>query len=140
MQLFSVKMRASRKVRGEEEHISGAERIVGAQGVPALTHDLVTRAQRHGKGNPDFINIKVEAVPESACLRLSALPVRALDCADAASGLRLAAGLLRQAGVPAPEAVLALMRAAGGLRGAMLLDADSLERLEPDRARGVRAT
>ena len=93
MQLFSVKMRASRKVRGEEEHISGAERIVGAQGVPALTHDLVTRAQRHGKGNPDFINIKVEAVPESACLRLSALPVRALDCADAASGLRLAAGL-----------------------------------------------
>ena len=40
MQLFSVKMRASRKVRGEEEHISGAERIVGAQGVPALTHDL----------------------------------------------------------------------------------------------------
>ena len=140
MQLFSVKMRASRRVQGAEEHISGAERIVGAQGVPALTHDLVTRAQRHGKGKPDFINIKVEAVPESACLRLPSLPVRALDCADAASGLRLAAGLLRRAGVPAPEAVLALMRAAGGLRGAMLLDADSLERLEPDRERGVRAT
>lgn len=119
MQLFSVKMRASRRVQGAEEHISGAERIVGAQGVPALTHDLVTRAQRHGKGKPDFINIKVEAVPESACLRLPSLPVRALDCADAASGLRLAAGLLRRAGVPAPEAVLALMRAAGGLRGAM---------------------
>ena len=140
MQLFSVKMRASRTVQGVDEHISGAERIVGAQSVPALARDLVTRAQHHSKGTPTFINIKVEAVPEASCLRLPALPVRTLACANATEGLRLAAELLRQAGVSAPEAVLAMMPVASGLRGAMLLDADSLERLEPDKTRGVRAT
>ncbi|WP_298032913.1 6-carboxyhexanoate--CoA ligase [uncultured Desulfovibrio sp.] len=140
MCLFSVKMRASRKARDGEEHISGAERIVRAGDVPGLAHALVSRAQSHGKGRPDFINIKVEAVPESACLRLPALPVRALDCADPVEGLRLAANLLAQAGVADPQAVLALLGGTGGLRGAMLLDADSLERLEPDKKRGVRAT
>lgn len=140
MNLFSVKMRASRRTRDGEEHISGAERIVRAGDVPGLVSALVSRAQNHGKGRPDFTNIKIEAVPESACLRLPALPVRALDCADPAEGLRLAAGLLARAGVADPQAVLALLREAGGLRGAMLLDADSLERLEPDKRRGVRAT
>lgn len=140
MFLFSVKMRASRNTEDGEEHISGAERIVRAEEVAGLARVLVSRAQSHGKGRPDFINIKVEAVPESACLRLPALPVRALDCADAAEGLRLAADLLAQAGVRDPQAVLALMGEAGGLRGAMLLDADSLERLEPDKKRGIRAT
>ena len=140
MPLFSIKMRASRNAHGREEHISGAERIAGAEAMPGLAHELVARAQGHGKGRPDRITIKVEAVPESACLRVQSLPVRALACADAAEGLRLAAGLLARAGVPAPEAVIALLQQAGNLRGAMLLDADSLERLEPDALRGIRAT
>ena len=140
MPLFSVKMRASRTAHGVNEHISGAERIVDAQCVPALAGELVTRAQRHSKGNPDFINIKVTAVPESDCLHLPALPVRTLACANAAEGLRLAAGLLRELGLTAPEAVLARLPEASGLRGAMLLDAHTLERLEPDKERGVRAT
>ncbi|WP_165175589.1 8-amino-7-oxononanoate synthase [Desulfovibrio sp. ZJ369] len=140
MPLFSIKMRASRLAHGREEHISGAERIAGAEAMPALAQALVARAQGHAKGRPDRIHLKVEAVPESACLRLQSLPVRALACADAAEGLRLAAGLLARAGVPAPEAVIALLQEAGNLRGAMLLDADSLERLEPDTMRGIRAT
>lgn len=140
MPLFSIKMRASRIAHGREEHISGAERIAGAEAMPALAQALVARAQGHAKGRPDRIHLKVEAVPESACLRLQGLPVRALACADAAEGLRLAAGLLARAGVPAPEAVIALLQEAGNLRGAMLLDADSLERLEPDTMRGIRAT
>lgn len=63
-----------------------------------MAQAFVARAQHHGKGRPEYINIKVEAVPESACLRLPSLPVRALDCADAAEGLRLAADLLARAG------------------------------------------
>lgn len=140
MPLFSIKMRASRNAQGREEHISGAERIARAEAVPALAQALAARAQAHPKGRPDCINIKVEAVPESACLRLQSLPARALACANAAEGLGLAAGLLALAGVPAPEAVIALLQDAASLRGAMLVDADSLERLEPDPLRGVRAT
>lgn len=137
---FSVKMRASRERDGVREHISGAEHMVGASAVPDLARDLVLRAQNHSKGVPDFINIKVEEVPEAFCLRLKALSVRSLSCETAQEGLALARDLLREAGVADPDAVVRLMPKAGQLRGAMVLDADTLERLEPDRERGVRAT
>lgn len=137
---FSVKMRASRERDGVREHISGAEHMVAASDVPELARDLVLRAQNHSKGVPDFINIKVEDVEEASCLRLKALPVRSLSCETAKEGLALARDLLREAGVADPEAVVRLMPKAGKLRGAMVLDADTLERLEPDRERGVRAT
>ena len=130
---FSVKMRASRERDGVREHISGAEHMVAASEVPELARDLVLRAQNHSKGVPDFINIKVEEVPEASCLRLKALPVRSLSCETAKEGLALARDLLREAGVADPEAVVRLMPKAGKLRGAMVLDADTLERLEPDR-------
>lgn len=137
---FSVKMRASRERDGVREHISGAEHMVAASAVPELARDLVLRAQNHSKGVPDFINIKVEEVEEASCLRLKALPVRSLACETAKEGLELARDLLKKAGVADPDAVVRLMPKAGQLRGAMVLDADTLERLEPDRERGVRAT
>lgn len=140
MNFFSVKMRASRERDGVREHISGAEHMVAASEVPELARDLVLRAQNHSKGVPDFINIKVEEVEEASCLRLKALPVRSLSCETAKEGLALARDLLREAGVADPDAVVRLMAKAGQLRGAMVLDADTLERLEPDRERGVRAT
>ncbi|MDE6734659.1 MAG: aminotransferase class I/II-fold pyridoxal phosphate-dependent enzyme [Desulfovibrio sp.] len=138
-------MRASRARPGacggeRPEHISGAERIVAAAAVPGVAADLTRRALTHPKGQPDSIHISVEALDEDALLRIPALPARALPCADAEAGLRLAAGLLREAGVPRPEAVIDLLLNAPPLRGAMLVDADTLERLEPDRERGVRAT
>ncbi|WP_297048476.1 6-carboxyhexanoate--CoA ligase [uncultured Desulfovibrio sp.] len=138
---YSIRMRASRAVaHGRPEHISGAERITGLAGAPALARDLARRALEHGKGRPDTIHITLEELDDAAILRVPALPARALDCASAAEGLELAAGLLRQAGVPDPGAVIALLLASAPLRGAMLVDADTLERLEPDRERGVRAT
>lgn len=140
MNFFSVKMRASRERNGVREHISGAEHMVAALEVPDLARDLVLRAQKHSKGVPDFINIKVEEVEEASCLRLKALPVRSLPCETAKEGLALARDLLREAGVADPDAVVRLMPKAGSLRGAMVLDADTLERLEPDKERGVRAT
>lgn len=140
MNFFSVKMRASRERDGVREHISGAEHMVAASEVPELARDLVLRAQNHSKGVPDFINIKVEEVEEASCLRLKALSVRSLSCETAQEGLALARDLLREAGVADPDAVVRLMPKAGKLRGAMVLDADTLERLEPDRERGVRAT
>lgn len=147
MELYNIKMRASRTRAdlgpGEQsygEHISGAEHIVRAEEVPDLARELVLRAQKHSRGRPDFINIKVEAVPEDRCLHLQALPVRTLACRTPQEGLATACQLLREAGVAQPEAALQLMPLASTLRGAMLLDADSLARLEPDQQRGVRAT
>ena len=132
--LFSVKMRASQG----GEHVSGAERIVAPAAAPETAASLVKRALAHSKGTPDFISLKVAET--SGVLRIKALPV-ATECASTPrDGLAIAERLLREAGVRRAAEVVAMMTEANPMRGAMLVDADTLERLEPDKARGVRAT
>ena len=57
--LYSVKMRASRKENGSEMHISGAEKIVESDRLQSICAQLLERAMHHSKGEADFINIKV---------------------------------------------------------------------------------
>ena len=132
--LYSVKMRASEAGR----HVSGAEKIVPAEAAPQTAAALVARALAHERGEPDFVNIKVERPGE--VIRLPALPVATNVTRTAAEGRRRAAELLAGAGIARSDEILAKFAESHGLRGAMLLDADTLERLEPDPARGVRAT
>ena len=132
--LFSVKMRASQK----GAHISGAERIVPASALPQLAAVMTTRALDHAKGKPDFINIKFEAAPEPLHLKALAVSTHAVKTPE--EGWATARALLAADGFTRIDEILALFRETYGMRGAMLLDADTLERLEPDPARGVRAT
>ena len=132
--LFSVKMRASRK----GAHISGAERIVPEEAIPQLAAVMAERALEHAKGKPDFINIKVETAPDP--LRLPALAVSTHEAHGPEEGWRIVRELLAADGVSRIDEIIALFRETYGMRGAMLLDADTLERLEPDPERGVRAT
>ena len=129
-----VKMRASRG----GEHVSGAERIVSESAVPRTLASLAKRALTHSKGKPDFINLKVEEPGE--VVRLAALPVTTNATSSAEEGRRLFAELLSAAGVSRAEEIMGMFSGSYSMRGAMLVDADTLERLEPDRARGVRAT
>ena len=48
--------------------------------------------------------------------------------------------MLENSGVAQAKAIVDMLYRTSGMRGAILLDADTLERLEPDRQRGVRAT
>ena len=132
---YSVKMRASRA----GAHVSGAERIVPASSVPKIAALLAERALSHSKGVPDFVNVKVEAL-QGSVRRVRALPVETHVTHSAAEGRALAAKLLASVGIGRADEILALFPESHGMRGAMLLDADTLERLEPDRERGVRAT
>ena len=132
--LFSVKMRASQG----GEHVSGAERIVAPAAAPETAALLVKRALAHSKGTPDFISLKVAET--SGVLRIKALPVATESASTPRDGLAIAERLLREAGVRRAAEVVAMMTEANPMRGAMLVDADTLERLEPDKARGVRAT
>ncbi len=132
--LFSVKMRASR----EGAHISGAERIVPAAAVPPLAAVLAERALSHSKGRPDFINIKVETAANP--LRLKALSVSTREVDTPEEGWRAVRELLAEDGISRIDEIVPLFRETYAMRGAMLLDADTLERLEPDPLRGVRAT
>ena len=134
MKAFSVKMRASR----EGMHVSGAERIVSEDAVAQTASCLVERALHHAKGTPDFVNVKIENPGD--ILRISALPVETIVTHTAAEGRARAAELLAQDGIVRIDEIMARFSETHGMRGAMLLDADSLERLEPDPERGVRAT
>ena len=132
--LFAVKMRAARA----GEHISGAERIVPADDIPALVSALAERALHHAKGAPDEINLKAEEAGE--IVYLEALPVSTHVTQTPEEGRVVAARLLAGAGITRIDEIMARFAETYAMRGAMLLDADTLERLEPDPARGVRAT
>ena len=132
--LYSIKMRASQAGR----HISGAERIVPATDAARTAARLVERALGHSNGVPDFINLKLEDPGE--ILRIPALPVATNVTHTPAAGRARAAELLAAAGISRIDEIMKRFAESHSMRGAMLLDADTLERLEPDRERGVRAT
>jgi 6-carboxyhexanoate--CoA ligase len=144
MDYYSLKMRASQQVgEGEqkhEQHISGAERIVNRDSVEAVCMAMVRRAMTHSKGDPDFINVKIEKVHESDIQILKALPVTRVDVDTWQEGLEKAFGLIGDAAAGVREKLPELLRETFPMRGAMLYDIATGERLEPDHERGVRAT
>ena len=149
MDYYSLKMRASQHVgEGEnshEQHISGAERIVGRDSVEAVCAAMVRRAMNHSKGDPDFINVKIEKVHESDIQVLKSLPVTRVDVETWQEGLEIR---YARNDVEASNDKIAnfaenlpnLLRVTFPMRGAMLYDIATGNRLEPDHERGVRAT
>ena len=144
MEYYSLKMRASQQVgEGEqkhEQHISGAERIVGRDSVEVVCSAMVRRAMTHSKGDPDFINVKIEKVCENDIRILKALPVTRVDVDDARQGLNRAFELVGEAAAGIREKLPELLRETFPMRGAMLYDIATGTRVEPDHQRGVRAT
>jgi len=146
MDYYSLKMRASQQIgegdQKREQHISGAERIVSREAVEAVCSAMARRALTHSKGDPDFINIKIEKVCEKDIQILKALPVTRVDVDSWRQGLDKAFELIDEAAElkdfrkKLPE----LLRETFPMRGAMLYDIATGERLEPDHERGVRAT
>ena len=132
--LFVAKMRASSAGR----HISGAERIVHARQVADTLAALARRALEHANGTPDALVLKATAI--AAPRHIPALPVSTCDVASPEDGWREVERILLAASFAQAPAIRTLFPSCTGMRGAMLLDADTLERLEPDRERGVRAT
>lgn len=138
--LYSVKMRASRKEDNEERHISGAEKIVEQDMLQTICAQLLERAIHHSKGEADFVNIKVERIAAGEVIRRDALPVTTCEVETAEEGQRKLRELLERSGLHNSEEILEKMKETWGMRGAMLLDVDTMRRLEPDQKRGVRAT
>ena len=139
MALYSLKMRAE-KSAGKREHVSGAEKILQEEELPEHLAALLSRALHHAKGRADFVNFKVESIAPEAVEHLPALPVSTVEVETPAEGRRVIIDALGKLGLKNGEAILAKFSETYGMRGAMLLDADTLERLEPDAERGLRAT
>ena len=144
MDYYSLKMRASQQVgesdQKHEQHISGAERIVSRDAVEAVCSAMAHRAMTHSKGDPDFINIKIEKIKESDIQILKELPVTRIDVDSWQQGLDKAFELVGEAAAGIREKLPELLRETFPMRGAMLYDIATGTRLEPDQQRGVRAT
>lgn len=141
--LYSIRMHATT----DGQHLSGAERLAPAAELERLTAELLRRALAHPRGVADAVRLSVEAISPGE-LRRGRLPdLRTVTVTDWRQGRAAALHFLAEAGVAAGAArgameALAEGAAPGGcsMRGAMLVEAGSGERLEPDRARGVRAS
>jgi 6-carboxyhexanoate--CoA ligase len=140
--LYSIRMRASL----EGGHISGGERIVAAEKIDDVMRKLAVRAMNKTVV-PDEIVIKVESLRGKPLRTLTALDVVTLGVPDAQAGRSAAVRVLQQAGVSGHVALAAVdcLRTGAApsgrnMRGAILMDAQSGERLESDKERGVRAS
>lgn len=142
MSIYSLKMRASKHTGSIQEHVSGAEKILPQQELPQQMEALLSRALHHAKGKADFINLKIEAISSESLQYIEALPVSTHEAANPAEGRQFMCQIMTELGLPPDKCqkILELFQATYGMRGAMLLDVDTLERLEPDQQRGIRAT
>jgi 6-carboxyhexanoate--CoA ligase len=141
--LYSIRMRASLEGR----HLSGAERLATPDRLEQLAAAMVRRALEHDRGRAEAVQLSIEALPAGSVQEARLPDLQTLDVTDHHCGRAAAGKLLLEAGVSSEAASSAMETIAGGagpdgrsMRGAMLVDAGSGQRLEPDRDRGVRVS
>ena len=145
--LYSLKMRAAQGGSHEQggKHISGAERLVNAQDLEEQVAKMLARAQNHERGRADFINIKIQEIPEAKCAVVPVLEVcGSPDLSNLARAQAYASGKLLAAGVSLPAVISGfkkLKELAGNMRGALLIDSETGAVLTASGdQRGVRVT
>ena len=141
--LYSIRMRSTR----DGHHHSGSERLANVAELEQLAGSMVQRALKHSRGRAESIQLSIEQVAEEQVLRVGLPDLRTWLVDDYGQGRQAAGWLLREAGVSARAVDSAIKAMTAGaspegrsMRGAMLIDADNGERLEPDRGRGVRVS
>lgn len=138
--MWSVRMRASEKRANEERHISGAEGIFEYESIERTVKKFLSRAFKHSKGRPDRIVITVEKITDEItiipCLSLNTYFASSLD-----NAYQKIFEILSSLGI-SDKAINRAFEVIKGesLRGATLIDSISGERLEKDKARGVRVS
>jgi 6-carboxyhexanoate--CoA ligase len=139
---YSIRMHASYSGR----HLSGAERITTAGRINMIAGELLRRALDIGTP-PDHISVVVDNLQDRSLREMKALNVVTMNLADMRDCHAMATRILQGAGI-SEQALLAAFRflrrgtvpSGDNMRGAMIMDARSGERLEPDQERGVRAS
>lgn len=136
-------MRASKN----NEHISGAERIVSAKDLQKTASDLINRAISHERGKPANINITIDKLESENIVKLKGLDITTILLDDYKEGRLCASQLLELIGVSKRAIIRAMDYMAKGaspdkknMRGAMIIDYQTGKRVEPDKYRGIRAS
>ncbi len=149
---FSIKMRASARVSSSpnnnggtscdhsDRHISGAERIVSASDIMRTVAELEHRAWTHSNGQPDDVVVSVHRVDEDEITHIPALTRETRHTKTVDDAHHTITNILREVGIPTAKHALEVLTRIRGMRGAMLLDADTGERRDTKDIRGVRVT
>lgn len=149
---YSIKMRASRSSRDKNpdlapisEHISGAERIILEENIDEISMVMIHRARNHEKGEPDLINLKIQAIDQDTIEYVPSLPVIMVRVPDHTTAQNVCRALLLKAGI-SPHVIEYACgflengnQEGRGLSGALVIDTSSSLVVNPD-GKGVRAT
>ena len=143
-ELYSVRMRAAQGGPHEKggHHISGAERIVKLDEVGSISQSLAESALHHSKGTADFINITVDLIPSEKITYIDCLKVEEHKTSSISESHQLATDLLQGPNISETavlKAIFLLKSLDKSMRGAMLVDAITGERLDTGD-RGVRVS
>ncbi len=143
--LYSIRMRAAKGGAHElgGTHISGAERLVTEEELSKIAESMIWRALHHSKGVADFISLKIDEIKPQDIKTIPCLHIKNYEATSVADGLQQAQHLLIDHGISpiALEKGLSELKAlAKNMRGAILLDAITGERLDQDHEKGVRVT
>jgi 6-carboxyhexanoate--CoA ligase len=138
--LWSIRMRASRRAKQGEIHISGAEGLYEDSEIQKVFKSYVDRAVVHPKGKADKIIVTIEEIKRKP-LEISALPVSTLVCDTPSKAEHQILHILYSLGISkkAVDRAFTAIRN-NGMRGAAIITAQKGTRLEPDKKRGVRAS
>ncbi|WP_338752726.1 6-carboxyhexanoate--CoA ligase [Bacillus sp. FJAT-52991] len=141
--LYSVRMRAAKGGPHEQggKHISGGEMLSTYENMRQAVNHLLDKALTHSKGNPDFVQIQFDAIDEPI-KQIDPLLIRKNEVESVEAGQALVRELLEQAGIKREVIDKAYKQLAehSDMRGAILVDVHSGERIDDRREKGVRVS
>jgi 6-carboxyhexanoate--CoA ligase len=141
-QLYSIRMRASTASR----HVSGAERLATVERVHGIVQELLARAYSRGAA-PDRVVVTVESLKDAPLRELRSLDLTVSAASSVAACRQAARSMLLRLGIATSAIEAAFLHlesgpspSGGNMRGAMIMDAASGARIEPDHERGIRVS
>ncbi|WP_368504389.1 6-carboxyhexanoate--CoA ligase [Alkalihalophilus sp. As8PL] len=140
---YSVRMRAAKgdSHKNGGKHISGGEMIATFNELESSIAELVEKGLTHSRGKPDFMNIQFERIEESV-EHVAPLAVHTNPVPSMSDGQATARSLLKDAGVH-PNVInmsYQVLSQISELRGAVLIDVHTGQRLDDPTKNGVRVS
>jgi 6-carboxyhexanoate--CoA ligase len=140
---YSVRMRAAKNGSHEHggKHISGGELLSTYSDMKQAVNDLLEKGLIHSRGNPDFMQIQFELVDQPIKF-MKPLQVLTNEVESVEMGQALSRKLLEKADIERQviEKAYQHMTEYSGIRGAILIDVHSGERIDDRNYKGVRVS
>ncbi|MDR1527993.1 MAG: 6-carboxyhexanoate--CoA ligase [Puniceicoccales bacterium] len=141
--LFSIRMRAAANGNNgnDRQHLSGCERLVSDEQVVTVVQNLFQRILTHTRGEADTINIQIDKIDRATIRLIPALKVESLEFTTVDQAHSSAIASLIEFGVSkiaACKGVELIKNLSASMRGGMVLDAITGERIDNSGVRGVR--